>query len=710
MPEYNFLKSLKKDALEHAPFLVVLVVAAVACSWHVSWSLPEVYEEAMPVRIAYKFWNLKNAGARFDPGFFTYPAFIFYLNYAAECVVYLIGQATGTLPVFAVFVLLGRQITVLFSLATVVFTYRIGCRLAGKEAGLLASVLLAISPLLIGEAHLVNVDTPLMFFSVLTLWYSIRIMDSGELSAYIGAGIAAGLATASKYDGALVFALPLAAHLLREESVRNAVRSLVRPRVWISVLLGVFVFAATNPYIILRFSDFWSQFTDVQIHMDAGHLGVNPEESGYAYYLLNALPAGLGWLTALAGFVAFGFAVARRRKDDFLLWLFPVLVVGILGGWKMHTDRYFLPALPFFAIAAAAILVELWEKVVLTRIAEAFEGKALNPFVQTGIAVLACLLLIALPAKDVYAYHLSFSQPDTRLISREWIAHNIEPKHFIVVAPNGPDLPEAQNVIRLPFNALETERTAPFYDIRWYSDAQYFIMSDYDQGRYSADPVRYKEFLDFYAEVRQHSTQTFGIAPDEHRRGPAITVYRAFGDSTIDGFPDELIQRLGDVGNDDEVFLFCRKMGSIFCDLRKIGKAYPLLAIAVAIKPEDLSTRQVLSRVLCLAAKWDDAHKNMNEFIAANPDNVLAILYDGDIFANEGKMKEAEESYLYGLKLDSGSIPAFQKLGALYFRERDAAKLKPFLTHYRTLFDPNSVEAQIIGRQLADLATWKQTK
>src|SRR5262249_39560807 len=103
-----------------------------------------------------------------------------------------------------------RAATAALGVATVLLVFNIGMRWGARHA-LLAAGLLAVLPLHVRQSHYVLTDVPLTFFVTLTLLFSLRAAERGTLAAFAWAGAIAGLATATKYNGAAALLMPLLA-------------------------------------------------------------------------------------------------------------------------------------------------------------------------------------------------------------------------------------------------------------------------------------------------------------------------------------------------------------------------------------------------------------------------------------------------------------------------------------------------------------------
>ena len=129
-------------------------------------------------------------------GFFVYGTFpIFLVRYLAEW----LGRNT-----YDQVHLLGRVVGVLFDLATVALTYRIGAAVYDRRIGLLAAAFLAATVMHIQQAHFFVVDSYLVTFVALTFWFVVQIAHRGRRRDYVWAGLSLGLAMATKLSMVLL--------------------------------------------------------------------------------------------------------------------------------------------------------------------------------------------------------------------------------------------------------------------------------------------------------------------------------------------------------------------------------------------------------------------------------------------------------------------------------------------------------------------------
>ena len=376
----------------------------------------------------------------------------------------------GTLPVYIVkgiaialdmnnydeITLVGRALSGVFDLATILMLFLIARRLYGKPTALLAALFLALSVFDIQLSHFYAVDTYANLFIVATFYFLLVAVRSGRWMDYALTGVLFGLGLASK-----VSALTLAAPILlgigldyhqrsrREDASRSLEETLVR--LLTVALAAALVFRIAQPVAFsgpgfwdLSFFPRWIRDMTEQQKTVSG-LADQPwtqqwTSRSFFFPLYNIMVWGLGiplGLASLAGLVLAAVELVRRQKIEHLLPLAYVAITFIYhAATFVKFMRYFLPLYPFLALFAAYFITSLWDRRAVparrsarskavpgwlasqwARVAPALTSR---PAVLTlGVLVVAGTLLYALAFSSIYAR----SHP--RVAASRWIYANI---------------------------------------------------------------------------------------------------------------------------------------------------------------------------------------------------------------------------------------------------------------------------------------------
>ena len=91
----------------------------------------------------------------------------------------------------------------LFAIGTIILTYRLASRMFDRRGGLVAALILAVSPLHITYSQIIRSDMMACFFLLLTLLAALDIVEEGRWRNYVRASVWIGLAVATKWPFAL---------------------------------------------------------------------------------------------------------------------------------------------------------------------------------------------------------------------------------------------------------------------------------------------------------------------------------------------------------------------------------------------------------------------------------------------------------------------------------------------------------------------------
>lgn len=348
--------------------------------------------------------------------------------------------------------LLGRSLSAIADLLSLVLVFFIGRRLYDRRIGLLSAFLYAIAVFPIQQAHFYTVDAMSTTFVVATMYFAVRIADEGRWWDYVLSGILMGMAVASRVNVAVlggIIGLAAAMHALKslprlrtDAEFRELVVLRTANLFIVAMLLAVIVFRIGQPYAFTG-----PGFLGIQLNPKwlanmeeiAGQLSGERESppgiqwAGRIMYFdpwKNIVLWGLGLPLGLAAWGAWLWAIIRSLaslRRYFAAphvntpaqqeWRSHILTVIWIGGYFFvaarswsHTMRYFLPIYPFLALMAAWGLVKLWD------------------IAQQRASRLAALAMVGVIG-GTFLWAVAFIQIYTRPVSREaasiWMYENI---------------------------------------------------------------------------------------------------------------------------------------------------------------------------------------------------------------------------------------------------------------------------------------------
>lgn len=354
-------------------------------------------------------------------GFFGWPALQFYVVGAALKGASLVGAAVlvpdleyyfQNPEAMARLYEIGRGVTFLFAVGCLVVVWRAGRRLFGPAGGAAAALLLAVTPLFTINARYLTADVPMLFWLALVLLFSTHILAGGGRRWYALAGVALGLAAATRYQGALGAFLILAAHAGRAPGggwLRSIPKMATARNLWIAAGVSVAVFLACNPYILVRPGQFMQEFAG---EMRGARLPVQ------AFLLQGLLFAetGFGLMMLIATGGALALLAARRDRNA----LFVLIGFGVPGALLLlgrpGMARYLLPALLLPVLLMAWAFAVMCEQGLARR-------KAGARYVLPGL--LAFVLLVTLVQASAFAALYIYPSFDTRTRAGDWISRSV---------------------------------------------------------------------------------------------------------------------------------------------------------------------------------------------------------------------------------------------------------------------------------------------
>jgi hypothetical protein len=321
--------------------------------------------------------------------------------------------------------LTGRLVSAAMGLLTVFLVFRIGTRLYGKQAGLIAALIMALMPYHVVVTRQVLLDGPMVFFATLTLFLLTRFAESNQSVWLVATGGALGLTVLTKETGFILIGSVYAFLAISPE---------VRTRISAAVLSIFFLFCAVLPFplsIALAGGGGNSragQYFVWQLFRRPNHT--------WDFYLTNAMPA-IGILVILAGLA--GLWLLRRQTSwrEKLLVAWIIVPVVFFQLWPTKGFQYLLPIAPAFALLAARTLAHWPERefqIMKYRLPRAVPGTIF------GIAIAASLLLTTsariLPSQSSTFLAGSGGVPGGREMG-QWIQDNV-PKEatFLTIGPS----------------------------------------------------------------------------------------------------------------------------------------------------------------------------------------------------------------------------------------------------------------------------------
>jgi hypothetical protein len=315
------------------------------------WGLPYIHHADEPSNLAIIHRMIRQSD--FNPGWFHYPSFLFYINFPGQ---YFVKWWNGTLLPFTMQSMgngfteqpeafRAARLTTLFFGSAILPLLIIWARTVSVGvAGLFVlGVLFCLNPLLLRHSTFISPDIFAAFFTTSTLFASSLIVLRGTRLTYILAGVLAGLAASSKYNAGLVAVAIPAAHVMRN----GLAAAKLLPLAFAAATTGS-VFLAGSPFIVVhpRFAAHDILF-EILHYSKWGHSGAEG----------NSVATNTEWMFdnfGFAGLLAFATCFSSRFRVLLPTIVFTIVYFLLLLVQRVHFDRNLLPLVPAMLLLVGA--------------------------------------------------------------------------------------------------------------------------------------------------------------------------------------------------------------------------------------------------------------------------------------------------------------------------------------------------------------------
>lgn len=563
---------------EHLYIVLIFFLAFFVRAWGIEYGLPYKYYSDEPLVVEHA---LKFGTGDLNPHFFSYPTLYMYLLFFLYGFYFFIGQLAGfftSVSDFAVayfidptnFYLIARFATAVIGSLTVVLTYSVGKKLFGRNVGILSALFLALNHLHVINSRIAITYAPATLFVLVSFYFSILLLDKGKLRYYLLGGFFGGLAAATHYIAGIIVVSSFVAHLLRMHSERSLAKALFNRRTFLVILSPIVGFLIGSPYAFLDYRTFFAVLTSLPRSQNTPYLGIAYDSIPYIRVITTFLREGMGIPLTILALLGIIYCLIKRSTYSWLLVSFPLTYYLIIGRYITNVERFWVPVLPFLTIAAARLLKDSVDRLLLlyrSRI------PILSPYKMLVMLAMAMMFVIPSLSRTI-KYSYMISQKDTRTIAKEWIEENIPPHSRIAVELNGPqlygnmlsiesglkekrfsywrDVAVISKEVRDTYDYSATqgkyvlmavEKMAPYQKqyyvfgtfslgdnpLGFYKNERfdYLIVNSAQYDRFMRQADRYPQWADFYQQVFEEMelVKEFKPAPWS-RPGPTIQIYR----------------------------------------------------------------------------------------------------------------------------------------------------------------------------------------
>ncbi len=445
-------------------------------------------------------------GAGYMPkDYLTHPPFFAYILLVGYGVLFVVGRIFGFFGSITdyqtlyftdptIFYVIARTAVLALSVSSILVLYLIGKRLYGKKISLVACLFMTVLIVHVKWSHFSTGDIPAAFFSLVAFYYVIGVFQRARLKDYMLAGLFIGIATATKYNAAIMIVPFLIAHIFNVKYSKQKMFFPLNKKLFFGLLLAIAIFLLCCPYALKNLisfeQSFQTQFNDM--HSTTYNFpSWRAASSGWIYIPRYIVPASIGLFLAILSIGSLVWAILKGKREDWLIIGYILILYLGTGSWTLIKPRYYLVVSIFLLLLNARFIVEfIWNANVIKR-----------KYQMLGFL---CLLFLIEPAIIVTKYSQIITNRPVTADAREWIEKNIPPGVKIVSVK---DVPLSQNVVSVERELRENveEHIGEAIRLKFLYGNPHLLKNGYDviwipypwEEDYDAEDLDFKEHLKY---------------------------------------------------------------------------------------------------------------------------------------------------------------------------------------------------------------------
>jgi hypothetical protein len=419
----------------------------------------------------------------------------------------------------------GRCLMIAVAVLTIIVLFYFTRKRFGIWSAVLAALCLSNSSFYLEHSIKIRPDIFASFMILLTLVFFVKFFENRDKFKYlILAGMFCGFSVSAKYPSAIVFLLLVVGAVILDYQktkyrfwayvVSNLKFKTVLSRISLFAFLGFFI---STPYFFL---DFNKTIGDLFFETRGGRMAVSrlPGIQNHLWYF-NAVVMGMGgWLIFIISLAGLFKIICGRKISHGLFFSFPVVFFVFIGFTHLRWLRWIIPVLPFasilFGIGAAGV-VRFFIKVLGTK------GKFAIP-----IAAILGICFFVPSMKNNFHTTITYVNPETRTLAKEWFEQNIEEGAKVVCEVYGPQFwvkpLRKYEIINKGWTAVVSE---PLESYRQ-QGMEYIILSYWGNDYFRTHPETHAMEVQRLQQIAELCSLVKQFDRTEKNRGPDIKIYQ----------------------------------------------------------------------------------------------------------------------------------------------------------------------------------------
>lgn len=305
-----------------------------------------------------------------------------------------------------------RAISALFGAASVFLTYLVGKKIFSKKAGLIAAFFLTFNYRHVLSSHLGLTDIHNAFFTLLSFYTALLLLEKNSRRRYLLAGVVAGFCFSIKYQ--FFHFLPLILVHLIWAIKRKSFKYLFRLQAWEALAAGLLTFLIINPYFLPNIKQALKEINYVSLRYGMGRNLFSAYPLFYLYHWgighLSSLLIIIGSLTTL-----FLYPTISLLILSYVLPYFLVMIYCSGGGGYTRNFTVVIPLLMLYAGFFLSQIYIILKRLVKHRLADL-------------IIIFALIIANFQPITNALLMDYHYSLPWNHQRLENWLLQNLPSK------------------------------------------------------------------------------------------------------------------------------------------------------------------------------------------------------------------------------------------------------------------------------------------
>ncbi len=436
-----------------------------------------------------------------------------------------------------------RALAAFIGAITIPVLYIVGKEMfnGSRRVGVVAALMLAVSPLHVQYSHFALTDAPLGLMGLLVLWASYRLSRTSVRGTTILrdplfwaaalSGLLVGVATGTKYNGLYLGLVAAIAWVMawRRNRFNRPPRSQLLASLAAIPLFMALGFLLCEPYVLLDWPAFSQGFAfQVRAYLPADNLDqvtasiqrhiTDLGESDMHFFM----PAFLGTFAVLAN--------PPVRNRAWLLVIFPAFYLLAMSRFTLTYVRNLIVTLPFLAILSGYVidLVAMQLTSIGRGYVQQIQGRQVWGTVRWAMVGVALAFVIWEPLRISRNYSNSMADPDSRNLAWAWMQEQMR-THVRFAAELHPyQVQDWPDVLTFDVENPDDPHPLTMRPPEWYAQHGYdYIVLNSNLKDKQRDPAIWPGYQKL-REVKKFA------GDKEGGKGPTLTVLAANADGKID--------------------------------------------------------------------------------------------------------------------------------------------------------------------------------